>query len=269
MNSLVSQKNYRAIAAAIAIAFLGGIGAYLATRTTNSIENKLAGPPLVVRVLMPGDFRTGGGLQPYSVTPSTDSTSVKNALRELHFVNAGVPDVISKQDSLNEWSRARGGAWGSPQRLRIELRSRTKEPVTIQGFEVHVVRRKPALAGWYAATAECGPAQVRQARIYLDSNPPQVRFAANGFSPEQSQLTLTVTDTDIELLDLSAITRTGDVEWTAEVRYSGPEGPGRMKIDQDGRPFRVTSEVGSKGYSNYGSRLERRAEWDSGGIAIC
>lgn len=269
MESLVSQKNFRAVAVAIGVAFLGGIGAYLATRTTNTIDRKLGGPSLVVRVLMPGDFRSDAALEPYYVIPSTDSTSVRRAIKDLHFAGSGPINPGAKQDSLDGWARARGATWGSPQRLRIELRARTKEPVIIQGITVNVVRRGPPIAGWYGATWECGGALVRQARIYLDSNPPRITYAQGEMGPGQHQLALSVTDTDVEILELWAITRTGDVEWNAELLYSGPEGLGRVKIDQAGKPFHVTSEVGSKGYANDGRSLARRTDWDSAGIILC
>jgi hypothetical protein len=219
---------------------------------------------------MPGDFIPDGPLGAYYVIPLSESTSVRRAVKALRFdVRSERPNIGSKQDSLNEWARAHGAAWGSPQRLRIELRARTKEPVVIHGLTVNVVRKAPPTPGWFATTAECGAPLVRRANVDLDATPPTITYAmGKPGDPEQHAMTLTVTDTDVEILDLWAVTRKADVEWTAELLYTGPDGPGRAKIDHGGKPFRVTTEVGSEGYVNFGN-LERRTDWDSAGIIIC
>ena len=118
--------------------------------------------------------------------------------------------------------------------------------------------------GWYVLSGGCGGLEVRTAAIDLDAPTPKVDFFDKGI-PEK-QLALFVTNTNIEVIQLQASTEKSTVDWTAEVFYTGPEGDGSVVVDDGGKPFRVTTEIGSDGYSLEinPTKIIREPSWDAG-----
>jgi len=103
----------------------------------------------------------------------------------------------------------------------------------------------------------------------LDAAPPSVEYYADDTSPPTKRLALSVTRTDPEQVELHAITRNALVEWRARVFYSGPDGDGSLTVDDNGRPFRVTTETSSAGYANEGvGSISREHFWDKSGIRM-
>jgi hypothetical protein len=252
----------RALAAAVGAAFLGGIGVYLATRLTEGLADRIEAPLIVTRV---HEFDAAGPLPPYFFMPES-----------LGFHLEDVPDT----KEIETWMRSRGAPAGSPQMLRLELRGRGEEPVTLNGVQVEVVRRTPPLRGWYVARGDCGAADLRMTVVDLDSMPPKVEwYTAYPFSkPSRTPPLLRVTRNDIETVEIHTKTESSYVEWRLVLFYTSKSGSGSIRLDDDGRPFRVTSEHLGRGYEEvwYDSvshrSLERpthRLKTDSGGLQVC
>jgi hypothetical protein len=166
-----------------------------------------------------------------------------------------------------DWT-SKGAIAGSPQIVRLELRATGDEPITVNALRVKVARRAAPLQGWFFANPGCGAEQVRVANVDLDAPTPTVEYEDTEGSSKQ--LTLSVTRTDVELIEIHARTRTAMVDWTGEVFYSGPDGNGSIEVDDEGRPFRVTSETESDGYRrsiDQPPTLEREPSWDNGIVA--
>jgi hypothetical protein len=258
----------RKIAAAIGAAFLASIGAGIAARTLNSAESvtkkALAGSsaPLEIRVAAPGTFEAGTPIGQYYVTPKSEMSS-PTALDSAE---------LSGNDPFNfAFARNHSGVEGSPQIVRLQLRAKGDEPVTINAITVHVVRRAAPIQGWYAISAGCGGLTVRTASVNLDAPKPEVQLLDDLGAPKKD-IALFVTRTDIELIELQASTEKAMVDWTAEVFYSGPKGDGSVTVDDGGHPFRVTTETASDGYElNFGPgpKVKRQHKWDENGISVC
>ena len=152
----------------------------------------------------------------------------------------------------------------------LELRSRSDEPVTVTAIRVRDLRREPPLRGWYVAfPLGCGVAPVRLATVDLDAPSPRFDYYENDASPKTDRLVLSVTRTDAELIQMLATTDDALVEWRAEIFYSSAEGQGSIVVGDGGKPFRVSTELGSTGYRYEPGKAVREPRWDKKGISAC
>jgi hypothetical protein len=266
----------RKAAAAVLLAFLGALGAALFAWTKTAGESAVhavlppaAGKDLDVRVAAPGTFFTGSVIGNYYVLP-------KRRVKDPSQMGAAAWSTQhqSSDDVLDyAWVRTHGGVAGSPQIIRLELRTTSDEPVTITGIAPEVVTRTRPLRGWYLAAPACGAEPIRIAEIDLDSPRPSVHYYSDQGTPGGRHLALTVTRTDSEQLELHASTKKQRIGWRATIFYSAPRGDGSITVDDNGRPFRVTTETASDGYSPAlsGNRraVKREHDWDGKGISAC
>jgi hypothetical protein len=257
------------VAAIVGGAFLATIGGVIATRviafgetTTQKVLGSSA--PLSVRVLPRGTYEESSAIGSYYIVPRAHLSG---------------PDALSKSDLdgwQNEatrlaWARDHAAVDGSTQLIMLELRSKSDEPVTVTAIKVRDLRREPPAHGWYVAfPIGCGVAQVRLANVDLDAPSPRFEYFENDASPKTDRLVLTVTRTDAELVQMSATTRDALVEWRAEIFYSSPDGQGSIVVGDGGKPFRVSTELGSDGYRYdfANRRAVREPAWDRG-ISAC
>ena len=258
----------RKIGAAIGAAILASVGAGIAAWILNGAESATknvlggsGGAPLVVHVARPDTFTSAHAFAPYYVVPGSQVSSPTE-----------LPAEELKGDEPFDFTFAErhGGIAGSPEIVQLRLSASGDEPVTINAIRIKVVRRASPVQGWYAVAPGCGGSLIRIADIDLDKPSAPIRFFAKG--SEQKQLALFVTRTDVEVIQLWARTRTALVDWTAEVFYSGPKGDGSVTVDDNGRPFRVTTETASEGYQlafTGGQKVQRMPDWDKTGIVAC
>jgi hypothetical protein len=265
----------RKIAAAIGAAFLATIGAGIGARVLNNAESvtrkALSGSraPIQVRVMAHGTFLASGPIGQYYVVPKSEVSSP---------TDLDPAELPSLDNPFNfAFAQRHNAVEGSPQAVSLHLRARGDEPVTINAIKVHVVGRTAPVKGWYAVSGGCGEMAVRTALVDLDSPNPEAHFLDELGAPNK-RITLFVTRTDIEQIELQASTRKAMVDWTAEVFYSGPDGDGSIAVDDHGQPFRVTTETASDGYSLAFStapseegrpEFEREHRWDGTGISMC
>jgi hypothetical protein len=257
----------RKIAAAIGAAFLATLGAGLGARALNSAEsatkNALGGSEaaLDVRVVEPDTFPVGHPYAPYYVIPKSELSGPEKLDHS---------ELEGNQPFDFAYAQRHQAVPGSPEIVRLQFRARGDEPVTINDIKIDVVQRSAPLDGWYIAQPGCGGLVVKIAEVDLDTPTPTVRYIGQG-APEEN-ITLFVTRTDIEVIELQVGTEKSMVDWTAEVFYSGPDGDGSVTVDDDGRPFRVTTETGSDAYTVTGFpniKIVREHSWDANGIFAC
>ena len=138
------------------------------------------------------------------------------------------------------------------------------------GIKVDVLKKRPRVDGWFVAPVTgCGVEPVRLALVDLDAAIPRVEFYESDASPKASRLALSVTRSDVELVQLIARTRKALVDWQAEVLYSGPDGDGSVIVNDEGAPFRVSTEIGSTAYKYEGQGKARREPFWDRGISVC
>lgn len=248
------------VAAIVGAAFLSGIGGYIATRATGSVEELVASAPLSVRVIPGGEYTPAHVYAPFYVYPS-DGPRPEDL----------VADSIDWR-TWGDWSTRHGAVHGSPRIVRLELRGAGDEPVVIHDVRVRVLARRPPVEGWFAASGGCGAETIRMASVDLDASPPTVEYFDEDYMRVTRPVALSVHRGDVEVLELHAYTRTSDVDWVADISYSAAQKSGSVTVTDGGQPFRVTSETASRGYSilfyEEGAELERRTLWDDG-IRMC
>jgi hypothetical protein len=151
--------------------------------------------------------------------------------------------------------------------------ARNAEPVIITAIAPQIVARRRAVKGWYLASPGCGAEPLRLATFDLDR---PTRFAGyvDTEGRESKTLAISVTRTDPEVIEIHATTRTALIDWRAKISYSAAGGDGQITIDDVGRPFRVSTETASDGYSREFDdsgkvTVKRRHEWDGTGISGC
>jgi hypothetical protein len=264
----------KAAAGTIATAFLVAIGGALGTWFMRGAETatqqvlQFGNPPdapISVRVSEPGTYVSAHVFAPYYIVPEDEVAS---------------PEDLPQAEAANEatffddaWAQRRSAVAGSPQIVRLEIRAKGDEPITVNAIRANVLARQEPVEGWYVASPGCGVEPVRTAIIDLDQPAPTVQFIDESGSP--APLALSVTRTDIELVELQAASEQSTVDWVAEVFYSGPEGDGSITVSDDGHPFRVSSEQASDGYrfgfvSKTGPpKPQREQSWDANGITAC
>jgi hypothetical protein len=235
----------RKIAAAIAAAFIASIGGGLGAWAFQAAKDKTGdildtSAPISVRVVPAGTFIAAWPGGETYVFPSS--------------VGAG-PDVLSSADRTAAyhyswgWAAERGGVAGSPQIIRLQVRGKGDEEVSITRISAKVVQRSEPVKGWFLRQSPgCEVEQVRMAEIDLDSPNPAVLYYTSFGTGESKTLSLTVTRVDAEQIELLARTRQSTIDWEVEVFYSAPDGNGSVVVHDSGKPFRVTAETASKAY---------------------
>jgi hypothetical protein len=196
-------------------------------------------PPVTVRVLAPGTFQAAHALAPYYVVPD------KRVASPADLSEASTNRFFTRPEA----ALSKGGQAGSPQVVRLELRSTTDDPVTVEGVSVDVVSDARPLKGWFTAQPTCDFKRVRVARISLDSRRRAVRYvSAAGASSRK--LSLPLERARPAVLELQAATRRKRVAWVARLSVSHDGAAAQtVTVDDGGEPFRVTSARDSRGYA--------------------
>lgn len=252
----------RKIAAAIAAAFIasvgGGLGAWAfqaAKDKTTDVLDRSA--PITVRVQRPGTFEPAwpGGetfVFPDSAGPGPQilTAADRAALARLEW----------------DWAIRRGGVIGGPQIIRLQIRGKGDQEVAITRIAAKVVKRSEPVHGWFVQFGGgCGPGVIRIADIDLDSSDPSATDLSSDSGPERLH-SLTVTRSDLEQVEVIARTLENTIDWEVEVYYSAPDGDGLVTVKDGDKPFRVTSEMGSKAYQDIGDGFERNPDLDGEGL---
>jgi hypothetical protein len=168
-----------------------------------------------------------------------------------------------------EAALAKGALAGSPQVVRLELRSTTTARVTVGDVRFHVVSAARPVKGWFTAQPACAQTRVRLARVNLDTRSQTVRYVDAGGASTPA-LGLELDRHTPAVLELQAATNRRRVAWTATLSVSR-DGvpPQRVTVDDGGEPFRVTATRSSRGYApRFGatgvSGFVREPAWDRG-----
>lgn len=219
--------------------------------------------PVRAHVLGSGTFQAAHPFAPYYVVPRS---------------RVATPARLSRAAKNRLFSRpaaalAKGALVGSPQVVRLQLRSTTDDPVEVDAVRFNVVSDARPLRGWFTAQPTCRFRRVPVARADLDSRRPTVRYVDESGRRSRT-LALALHRTRPAVLELQAATSRRRVAWTALLSVRRGGGPAQtIAIDDGGRPFRVTSPRSSRGYTPlFGPTgivgFARERSWD-GGIPGC
>lgn len=222
----------------VAVVLVVAGGAYAAKTLLLNDDESAAAPRLSVTVLPPGTFAAAHRYAPYYVVPRKRFADPSKLTRQARN------NLLTKPET----ALSKGALAGSPQIVRLSLRATSDDPVTVEAVRAKVISDARPLRGWFTASQGCIFEPVRRARLNLDSPRAATRYVG---ADDRSAKTLSVEvdRTDPQVIELHAATRTHRIAWVAEltVRNEDDE-PQTIVVDDDGEPFRVTSERSSRSY---------------------
>lgn len=246
--------------AQVVVVLLVAAAALLAVNELVLSDDEGVGPPPVrVTVLAPGTFESAHPFAPYYVVPRSRVPSPAKLSR------AAVNRFVTRPEA----ALGKGALPGSPQIVRLQLRSTTDDPVRVTAVRFRVVSDARPLRGWFTAQPACKFERAQVARVNLDSRRRRVRYVG-GDGTSSRAIALALHRTRPAVLELQAATRRHRVAWTAELAVSRDGGPAQaVTVDDGGRPFRVTSPRASRGYAPlFGptgiAGFARERAWDRG-----
>jgi hypothetical protein len=221
----------------VVVGVLAG-GAYAGNTLLLADDGTAAAVSLRASVLAPGTFDSAHPYAPYYVVPRTRFRDPSELSRQARN------KVVTQPES----ALSKGALAGSPQIVRLQLRTNADDPVTVEGVAFKVVSDARPLRGWFTALSGCSAEPVRRAQADLDSRRAAVRYvSANGVVSRA--LALEVTRSAPQILELRVSTQKHRVAWTADLAVKNKDGnTATISVDDGGTPFRMTSASRSTGY---------------------
>jgi hypothetical protein len=234
----VVRKALRRIPAVLVVLLALAAVAFVIDELFVAEDETVAPTSLRVSVLAPGSFESAHPFAPYYIVPRT-------RFRDPSKLSRVARNKISTQP---ESALAKGALAGSPQIVRLALRSSADEPVTVDGVRFRVISDARPLRGWFTALSGCMAAPVRRAQTELDARRATVRYV-DPKGVVSRDLALEVRRGAAQVLELRAAARHHRVAWTAELSVRDRDGNrSTVTVDDGGKPFRVTAPSASRGY---------------------
>ncbi|MBW5487162.1 hypothetical protein [Streptomyces bambusae] len=147
------------------------------------------------------------------------------------------------------WAQAQRAVHAGRQIVEVTLHGKGAEAVVLQALEVRVVKRRtPPAWNVYEMSMGCGgiltPAVFR---VDLDAPRPLARPVAGADGTRvlpAPQFPLRLSASDPVVLRVEAATAGCDCDWYLDLRWSAPSGSGTARLDDGGRPLRVSAATG-------------------------
>ncbi|MEV0847543.1 helix-turn-helix transcriptional regulator [Streptomyces sp. NPDC049954] len=161
-----------------------------------------------------------------------------------HYLVQDGPDKVSPPPSEQDaagWVRAMGAVSADYQRIAVTVQGSGSETVVLEGLHVRTVGTSAPLP-WnsYTMGVGCGGGvPTASFDVNLDAARPRTAPLSG-----QRDFPYRVSDSDPEVLYVTAHALSHDVLWTLELDWSSGGRHGTLSIDDGGKPFRTS---GSKG----------------------
>ncbi|MFE2522220.1 helix-turn-helix domain-containing protein [Streptomyces mirabilis] len=155
-----------------------------------------------------------------------------------------VPPPPNESDARG-WVTALGGVAGQEQMLALTVQGAGKATVVLDGLHVRVVGKDAPLA-WndYVMGVGCGGGvETKSFAVDLDAGRPVTTPKAG-----QRDFPYKVSESDPEVFYVFADARAHDVSWYLELDWSSGARSGTVRIDDNGKPFRTSGNVGRPAY---------------------
>ncbi|MEV7140089.1 helix-turn-helix domain-containing protein [Streptomyces tauricus] len=155
-----------------------------------------------------------------------------------------VPPPPSEPDARG-WVSALGGVAAGQQMLALTVQGTGKATVVLDDLHVRVVEKGAPLA-WndFAMGVGCGGGvETTSFGVNLDAGRPETSPRAG-----QRDFPYKVSESDPEVFYIFADARTYDVSWYLELEWSSGDKKGTVRVDDNGKPFRTSGNVGRPAY---------------------
>ncbi|RCH64762.1 XRE family transcriptional regulator [Streptomyces sp. SDr-06] len=164
-----------------------------------------------------------------------------------------VPPPPTNLQDRRSWARALNGVDGEALKLELTVTGKSAEPVVITGINVRVVGRQAPL-NWtaYSMGTGCGSGIVPYSfDINLDAAQPVSKPVAGQQADTKipaRDFPFKVSTSDPEVFDLNVYTQANDVTWYLEVSWTSGDRSGKVRVDDNGKPFRTSAVKGRPAY---------------------
>ncbi|MER5699957.1 helix-turn-helix domain-containing protein [Streptomyces mirabilis] len=155
-----------------------------------------------------------------------------------------VPPPPNESDARG-WVTALGAVAGQEQMLALTVQGTGKATVVLEGLHVRVVGKDAPLA-WkdYAMGVGCGGGvETKSFAVDLDAGRPVTTPKAG-----QRDFPYKVSESDPEVFYVFADARAHDVSWYLELDWSSGARSGTVRVDDNGKLFRTSGNVGRPAY---------------------
>jgi hypothetical protein len=170
-----------------------------------------------------------------------------------------VPPPPGEPDARG-WVSALGGVAGGQQMLALTVQGTGKATVVLDDLHVRVVEKSAPLA-WndFAMGVGCGGGvDTASFGVNLDAGRPETSPKAG-----QRDFPYSVSESDPEVFYVFADARTHNVSWYLELDWSSGNKKGTVIVNDKGKPFRTSGNVGRPAYNQpLGDSEWRRDEWE-------
>ncbi|MZG02066.1 helix-turn-helix domain-containing protein [Streptomyces sp. SID5614] len=203
-----------------------------------------------------GDGGTGLGAPP---TVSISSYNWEEPCGQHYLVNRGPDELDPPPAPQNRrgWAESYDGVEGGNTRLQLTVQGTSREAVVLKGMNVRVVSRKAPLP-WsaYLMGNGCGSGITPQTfASNLDAGHPTLR-AVPGTQGDTEvpavDFPYKVSSEDVEVFNLEMKAVSYDVSWYLELEWSSGGEEGVLRIDDQGKPFRLSGMKGRPEYVHGG-----------------
>ncbi|MEU8795495.1 helix-turn-helix transcriptional regulator [Streptomyces sp. NPDC048643] len=151
-----------------------------------------------------------------------------------------VPPPPNESDARG-WVTALGGVPGGEQLLALTVQGTGKSTVVLKALHVRVLDKGAPLA-WndFAMGVGCGGGvETKSFTVDLDAGRPSVALKGG-----QRDFPYKVSESDPEVFYVFADAQAHDVSWYLELDWSSGTRSGTVRVDDHGRPFRTSGNVG-------------------------
>ncbi|MEV5581215.1 helix-turn-helix transcriptional regulator [Streptomyces parvus] len=203
-----------------------------------------------------GDGGTGLGAPP---TVSISSYNWEEPCGQHYLVNQG-PDELDPPPAPQDrrgWAESYGGVEGGNTRLQLTVQGTSREAVVLKAMNVRVVSRKAPLP-WsaYLMGNGCGSGITPQTfASNLDAGHPTLRAVPGtqgDIEVPAVDFPYKVSSEDVEVFNLEMKAVSYDVSWYLELEWSSGGKEGTLRIDDRGKPFRLSGMKGRPEYVHGG-----------------
>ncbi|WP_405973239.1 helix-turn-helix domain-containing protein [Streptomyces sp. NBC_00988] len=207
----------------------------------------------------PSDKADGGAATAVPLTVTSRPYAWESPCSQTYLVDedaAKVPPPPTEQDAPS-WVSALGAVSAGSQFLELTVQGTGQETVVLQSLNVRVVQSGSPLA-WnayamgYIGVGCGGGVPTHSFDVGLDATRP-VATPKSG----QTGLPYKVSESDPEVLYVTAAAASHDVRWYLELAWTSGTRKGVLRIDDQGKPFHTS---GMSGRPQYGYSLDD-SEW--------
>ncbi|MFH9582890.1 helix-turn-helix domain-containing protein [Streptomyces globisporus] len=203
-----------------------------------------------------GGGGTGLGAPP---TVGISSYNWEEPCGQHYLVNRG-PEELDPPPAPRDrrgWAESYGGVEGGITRLQLTVQGTSREAVVLKGMNVRVVSRKAPLP-WsaYLMGNGCGSGITPQTfASHLDAGNPVLRpvpGTQGDIEVPAVDFPYKVSSEDVEVFNLEMKAVSYDVSWYLELEWSSGGKEGVLRIDDRGKPFRLSGMKGRPEYVHGG-----------------